>query len=155
MEPDATGETTVTKTTITRFAYLGTTDERTTCECCGKKNLKGTVAIRDIERDTDHFFGSVCAARALKLKVAEVRKGTADADAERQRAEWRRLDAERRARWAAFEVWITERWGTSLLNTATKSFCLDYDKCMAILGIPQAKVFTMFCDAMRAEGREF
>ena len=145
----------MTTTTITRFAYLGTTDERTTCECCGKKNLKGTVAIRDLERDTDHFFGSVCAARALKLKVAEVRKGTADADAERQRAEARRLDEERRAPWAAFQVWVTERWGTSLTNTDSKSFALDWGKCERVLGVQPGKVNAMFRDEMRAAGREF
>ena len=155
MKPDATGETTVTKTTITRFAYLGTTDERTTCECCGKMNLKGTVAIRDLEHDTDHFFGSVCAARALKLKVAEVRKGTADADAERQRAEARRRAEEERVRWAAFEVWVTERWGDALRDTDSKSFSLDCRKCERVLGVYPVNVFTMFCDAMRAEGRKF
>src|SRR6185369_5700834 len=25
--------------------FLGTTDEVTTCECCGRSNLKGTVAL--------------------------------------------------------------------------------------------------------------
>lgn len=88
-----------------QFQFLGTTDEHTSCDCCGKKNLKSTVAIRNLETGEDVFFGVTCAARALKLQVAEVRKGAADAD----RAEADRREAVRRAaaeaesaRWTAF-----------------------------------------------------
>jgi len=90
---------------MTRYTFLGTTDEHTTCDCCGKKDLKSTVAIRNLETGEDLFFGVTCAARALKLQVAEVRKGAADAD----RAESERKEAARRAaaeaesaRWTAF-----------------------------------------------------
>lgn len=63
-----------------RYTFLGTSDDHTTCECCGKSDLKSTVAIHDIDNGTDHFFGTTCAARALKIQVVEVRKGTAAAD---------------------------------------------------------------------------
>ena len=62
-----------TARTFTRYSYLGTTDEHTTCDCCGKSDLKSTVGIRDLETGEDVFFGSTCAARALKVKVVEVR----------------------------------------------------------------------------------
>ena len=42
-------ETTNTGRAFTRYSYLGTTDEHTTCDCCGKEDLKSTVGIRDIE----------------------------------------------------------------------------------------------------------
>lgn len=93
-----------------QFEFLGTTDEHTTCDCCGKKDLKSTVAIRNLETGEDLFFGVTCAARALKLQVAEVRQGAATAD----RAEAARKEAARRAeveaesaRWNAFLIHAT------------------------------------------------
>ena len=52
-------------------------------------------------------------------------------------------------------MWVTERWGDALRDTDSKSFSLDCRKCERVLGVYPVKVFTMFCDAMRAEGREF
>jgi hypothetical protein len=63
-----------------QYEFLGTTDERTTCDCCGKSELKSTVAIRNLDTGEDLFFGMTCAARALKLQVAEVRKGVTAAN---------------------------------------------------------------------------
>lgn len=42
---------------------LGTSDERTTCDCCGKSNLKMTVAL-EVDGGVVHF-GRDCAGRAL------------------------------------------------------------------------------------------
>jgi hypothetical protein len=42
---------------------LGTTDEITTCECCGKRGLKMTVAL-ECNGEVVHF-GRDCAAAAL------------------------------------------------------------------------------------------
>ena len=47
---------------------LGITDEVTTCDCCGKENLKRTFAI-SLDGDSDPvYFGSTCGARALRGK---------------------------------------------------------------------------------------
>lgn len=43
---------------------LGITDETTTCECCGKTNLKKTVVL-ETEDGGELRYGSDCAARAL------------------------------------------------------------------------------------------
>lgn len=55
--------------TITRFRYLGVTDECVVCQKCGKPNLKSTVvlAVLDAEGNTETatYYGSSCAARAL------------------------------------------------------------------------------------------
>lgn len=92
-----------------RFEYLGTTDERTTCECCGKSDLKHTVAIRDLDSGEDRFFGTSCAARALKVQVAEVRKGTAAADkAARVAKQAAAREAAIAARAAARAAWQAE-----------------------------------------------
>ena len=93
-----------------KFEFLGTTDEHTSCDCCGKKNLKSTVAIRNLDIGEDVFFGVTCAARALKMQVAEVRKGAAVADRakmERQYAARRAAAEVEAARWKAFLVRTT------------------------------------------------
>lgn len=43
---------------------LGTTDEITTCDCCGKANLKLTVALESDATGIIHY-GRDCAARAI------------------------------------------------------------------------------------------
>lgn len=43
---------------------LGITDEFTTCDCCGKSNLKCTVALENEAGDTV-YYGRTCAARAI------------------------------------------------------------------------------------------
>lgn len=48
---------------------LGITDERTTCECCGKQGLKRTVAI-DFASEI-RYYGTTCAAKALKFPNPE------------------------------------------------------------------------------------
>lgn len=47
-----------------KYERLGVTDERTDCDCCGRQNLKATVAMLDRESDEIVYFGRFCAARA-------------------------------------------------------------------------------------------
>jgi len=46
---------------------LGTSGDITSCECCGKSNLKKTVVI-EFDQDGIKHYGTSCAARALGLK---------------------------------------------------------------------------------------
>jgi len=47
---------------------LGLTDEVTACDCCGRTNLKSTVAI-SLDGESDPvYYGSQCAERALAGK---------------------------------------------------------------------------------------
>lgn len=48
---------------MSRYTLLGIDDEVTTCDCCGKRNLKCTVALESA--DGIVRFGRDCAARAL------------------------------------------------------------------------------------------
>ena len=101
-----------------RYKFLGTTDEITACECCGKMDLKQTVGIEDLDTGEQLHFGTTCAARALKLQVTEVKRGTKAADDERYRQEAaaRRVIAEAEsARWAAF---LIERTGGIYYRTS-------------------------------------
>lgn len=52
---------------VGRFVFLGTTDEVTACDCCGKSNLKSTVVF-DVAGEIVHY-GSTCAARHTGRKV--------------------------------------------------------------------------------------
>ena len=38
-------------------------DTVTTCDCCGRQNLKATVLMRNDETGAEFFFGRTCAAR--------------------------------------------------------------------------------------------
>lgn len=46
------------------YKLIEVSDEVTTCECCGKRNLKRTAVLRDEDGNIVHF-GSDCAAKAL------------------------------------------------------------------------------------------
>jgi hypothetical protein len=57
------------KTLIPRI--LGTSNDRTECDCCGRNNLKRTVAL-DFDGDV-RYYGVDCAAAATRVrKVAKV-----------------------------------------------------------------------------------
>lgn len=46
------------------FKLLGITDEITTCDCCGRSNLKCTVALENEAGEIVHY-GRDCAGKAL------------------------------------------------------------------------------------------
>jgi GNAT superfamily N-acetyltransferase len=84
--------------------YLGTTDDVTSCDCCGRRDLKSTVALEDAHGNVMHY-GTVCAARKTGEPVATVTAKVKAADAARQaaeRAERDRKHALEAARWQAF-----------------------------------------------------
>lgn len=65
------------------YEVKGITDEVTTCDCCGKKNLKSAVILAN-EAGEIVYFGSDCAAAALtgrakNRKDGEMIKGRATA----------------------------------------------------------------------------
>jgi len=59
--------------TATKFNLLGIDDEVTACDCCGKKNLKCTVALSQLDADGNEVavvrYGRDCAARALRVRA--------------------------------------------------------------------------------------
>lgn len=85
------------------ITYLGTTDDITSCDCCGREDLKSTVAL-DLDGATVHY-GVTCAANALRLPVATVRQGTKRADAaaaDSLRSAQAKVAAAEFARWVSF-----------------------------------------------------
>lgn len=66
---------------------LGFTDEITTCDCCGKRNLKGSFAIETNAGEIVHY-GSVCVGRAYGSKQAKQIKFAAEKIALAQKGSW-------------------------------------------------------------------
>jgi hypothetical protein len=72
------------------FRFIGTTDDTTTCEHCGREQLKSTIILATLDadgnRDGEVYYGSTCAARAIKaqygvkMTAAQVRDAAASAE---------------------------------------------------------------------------
>jgi hypothetical protein len=82
---------------------LGTTEEVTTCDCCGRQGLKKTVAL-----ETDggiSYYGETCAAQATGRPARDIRsdaKHEDDKTARELSAQAAALAAQRNAKWFAF-----------------------------------------------------
>ncbi|EKY4113655.1 TPA: hypothetical protein ACGW3M_001005 [Pseudomonas aeruginosa] len=65
---------------MSRYKLLGINDDKSFCECCGKKGLKKVVWIEDTETGEIRHFGTTCAmspAKGMYLDAeikAEVRR---------------------------------------------------------------------------------
>lgn len=74
LTPQSTGGTVyLMETTTAQYRYLGTTDDSTECEKCGKIELKSTVVLQPLDEEGTPegdpvYYGSTCAARALAVK---------------------------------------------------------------------------------------
>lgn len=90
----------MTQTDTARKLYkvLGTTDEVTECEHCGRVELKGTIILGILDEDGNvedrAYFGAVCGAKAAGWTTKDLRKAATAADraaAEAARVERARL----------------------------------------------------------------
>jgi hypothetical protein len=83
----------MTQTDTARKLYkvLGTTDEVTECEHCGRVDLKGTIRLGILDEDGNvedvTYFGAVCGARAAGWTTKDIRKAANKADREAAEAE--------------------------------------------------------------------
>jgi len=104
-------------TSIRRFTYLGTSDEVDACDCCGKSDLKSTVAILDNDSGETLYFGTTCAARALKQTVKEVKAGTAAADRAKAEAERKAQQAKHDAEMKEWKAYLIAATGGGVRET--------------------------------------
>jgi hypothetical protein len=86
-------------TTSLAYKVLGTTDDVTECEHCGRTELKGTIRLGALDADGNvedvTYFGAVCGARAAGWTTKDIRKAATAADRAAQeaaRVERERLD---------------------------------------------------------------
>jgi hypothetical protein len=81
------------------FKVLGTTDDVTECEHCGRTDLKGTIRLGVLDADGnvegETYFGAVCGARAAGWTTKDIRKQATAAN--RANAEAERVERERLA----------------------------------------------------------
>lgn len=73
------------------FRVLGTTNDVTTCEHCGRNELKGTIILAALDADGNEegvtYFGATCGARAAGWTTKDIRTKATAANRERQEAE--------------------------------------------------------------------
>jgi len=87
----------------TEFRHLGTSDDVTSCDCCGRKDLNSTVAL-EIDGAVV-YYGVTCAANALTIPATEIRQGAKLADDAKRAAEQAIFDNAREkefSRWSNF-----------------------------------------------------
>lgn len=92
-------------TTTETVTFLGNTDEVDTCDCCGRTNLKATVAL-ETEAGAVVYYGVTCAARAIGRKVSEVKAAAKAADDAKAAAERAARDAAFRADYDRMQAWL-------------------------------------------------
>lgn len=107
------------------YRVKGSTNDVTTCEECGRDELRGTVvlAVLDVDgNDTGDVvhMGSGCAATAGKTTVQQVRAEARAADSVARRREQERQEAETAARIVARDRWIAENVGADALDHPRK-----------------------------------
>jgi hypothetical protein len=84
---------------------LGTTDEVNTCDCCGRTDLKDTVALEDDQTGAILYYGCVCAAKKQNVPSKQIKSEAKKADDIRRKAaqaEKNRLDEIEDSRYQAF-----------------------------------------------------
>jgi hypothetical protein len=107
------------------YRVIGTTDESTECDLCGKVELKATVMLMPLDADGNDdgdvcYFGTSCAAKAAGWTVREVRAGIKRAAAEKLAAERDRRIAEREAETKAYNAWVAETYGAGVKDAIQK-----------------------------------
>jgi hypothetical protein len=112
-------------TTTATYRVLGTTNEITECDHCGRRELKGTIVlgIVDVDGNVEDrvYFGAVCGARAAGKPVRDLRKEAVAADNERLAEVRRARVLARRAEDEAFGAWAYENYGPAPARYLTKS----------------------------------
>lgn len=99
---------------------LGTTQERTTCDRCGKVDLKATVAF-EFDHGGIEYYGVDCAARVLRTPEAEVRKAARKADTEKHEAELAKKSAEHATRVKPWFDFLKAKTGHTEVMAAIQS----------------------------------
>lgn len=94
------GAATTIETSNGRYRAMGTTDDCTTCDRCGKPHLKNTIILGVLDADGNVedivYYGSTCAGRALRVRKAYLDRAVIAANNER------RTKNEMLTRWSAY-----------------------------------------------------
>jgi len=107
------------------FAVIGTTDEVTQCELCGRPELKGTIVLDVLDEDGNRtgelvYYGASCGAKAAGWTTREVQRAAKAADTAQRDEERRQRDEELQKWCAARDAWIAENVGPDALSNPRK-----------------------------------
>jgi hypothetical protein len=99
------------------YRVIGTTDESTECDLCGRVELKCTVMLVPLDADGNAdgevtYFGRSCASKAAGWTVRELNANIKRAAVEKQTAERNARIAQREAETKAYNAWVAETYGT-------------------------------------------
>lgn len=124
---------------MTTYRVLGTTDEVTTCQDCGRDELKGTIVLGIVD-DDGHvgervYFGAMCGSRAAGKPVKKLRREAVAADNDRLRAARQVRVLARRAFDEAFAAWAYEVYGPAPARFMTKGRDEMRDEFEAVSGL--------------------
>ena len=75
--------------TYANLTALHLDDTVTTCDCCGRQNLKATVLMRNSDTGAEFYFGRTCAARNSGKSSQQITK---EVRAERDAAHGRTMN---------------------------------------------------------------
>lgn len=89
--------------------YLGTTDDVTTCDCCGRTGLKNTVVIEMHDDAEPLYYGVTCAAHALKTTAKEVRYEAKRADTIKREKKAAERQEEHNKAMAPWYAWLNSQ----------------------------------------------
>jgi len=78
---------------LKEIKIIGYTTDFNVCDCCGKENLKGTVAILDLTHEVVLHFGTTCAVKVDKYDTLDAfNKAKKEINAEVRKVEnWKRF----------------------------------------------------------------
>ena len=115
------------------YRVRGTTDDMTTCEQCGRDELKGTVILEclDAEGNTGEliYVGSGCAATLSKRTQREIKDDARRAGDATAQAAQRGREARTAAETAGFLAWVRETYG---VTADTVSGLWDHEKALGM-----------------------
>lgn len=127
--------------TFLNFRVLGTTNDVTTCEKCGRVELKGTLVLQPLDADGNPdgdpcYFGSDCGAKMAKtttrlINAAAKKADRAAAAAKKAAEEEARAIAWEDGRSARIEAhlaylrWLAENYGGARTEQEAYSKALD------------------------------
>jgi len=95
-------------TSTKAYKMIGITDEVTSCDCCGRTDLKRTIVLERAEDGVIVYFGSQCGARAIGWTTKDFERAAKDAQIDRKKA----IDAAVRNHPASIlrSQWLTDHY---------------------------------------------
>ena len=109
------------------FKVIGTTQDVTECELCGRVDLKGTIVLDELDDEGNTtgsvvYYGAICGAKAAGWTTKEIRTQAKAADLERNRVYREAMTARTNAFCEARDTWCQSTYGTDIWHVPGVKF---------------------------------